>query len=147
MQPEDKTKKKIPDFSAFDQVGDDEELHTQVRPQDESEEENLLPHDLKTYFRILKGPEANQEILIQETPAFVGRDPLASVRINNKTVSRQHAVIFYQNHRFQIKDLGSTNGTSLNSNRITESSLKNGDILQFGDVVCQFVVEPRNHKK
>lgn len=139
----DKIEKKTPDFSIFDRLrsGEDEQ-RTRLWQRDNIAEEKLLPQDIKPFLRILKGPESNQDILIRETPAFVGRDPLATLSIPSPTVSRQHAVVLYQNHRFHIKDLGSTNGTLVNSAKITESPIKNGDIIQFGDVVCQFIVEP-----
>jgi pSer/pThr/pTyr-binding forkhead associated (FHA) protein len=139
----DKTEKKTPDFSIFDRLknGDDEQ-RTRLWQRDNIAEEKLLPQDIRPFFRILKGPESNNDILVRETPAFVGRDPLAAISIPSPTVSRQHAVVLYQNHRFHIKDLGSTNGTLVNSAKITESPIKNGDIIQFGDVVCQFIVEP-----
>jgi hypothetical protein len=103
----------------------------------------FLPQDLRVCLRILKGSNELSILEIPEAPAYIGRDPLVTARIRHQTVSRRHAVLSFKNHRFHIQDLGSTNGTVLNSQRITESPLKDGDIIQFGEVVCQFIVEAK----
>lgn len=143
MASRDKTEKRAPDFSQFDHLGEEEQQSTRVFQRKELQEEKVVPGDIRAYFKILRGPEVGQEIDVKETPAFIGRDSLALIPILAQTVSRQHAVLAYHNHRFHLKDLQSTNGTLLNSQRITESPIKDGDIIQFGDVVCQFIVELR----
>ena len=135
------------DFAFFSPVTPqegDENAVTRMRTRGGGTEAEVLPKDLRVCLRILKGPSELSLLEIPAAPAYIGRDPLVTARIRHQTVSRRHAIIFFQNHRFHIKDLDSTNGTILNSQRVTESPLKNGDIIQFGDVVCQFVVEAKN---
>lgn len=52
--------------------------------------------------------------------------------IDQKSISRHHAVIEYRNHAFWIMDQGSGNGTTLNGKTLTEERhLKHGDIIGF----------------
>jgi len=131
------------DFSLDRALEGEENAVTRVHARGEGADPGFLPDDLQVCLRILKGPSELSVLEIPEAPAYIGRDPLVTARIRHQTVSRRHAVISFANHRFHIKDLGSTNGTLLNSQRVTESALKDGDILQFGEVVCQFVVQAK----
>ncbi|MDD5225124.1 MAG: FHA domain-containing protein [bacterium] len=136
------------DFAYFSQdraLDQDKNAVTRVHARGEGTDPGLLPDDLRVCLRILKGPNELSVLEIPEAPAYVGRDPLSTARIRHQTVSRRHAVISFENHRFHIKDLGSTNGTVLNSQRVTESALKDGDIIHFGEVICQFVVQAKKN--
>lgn len=68
----------------------------------------------------------------------VGRSNSCSIVINDTRVSRQHARIHIsvkkkKNYIF-IKDLGSTNGTSINNSMMKSTKrLKVGDRIQFGN--------------
>lgn len=51
-------------------------------------------------------------------------------------VSRHHAqLIIYDDHRVEIKDLGSSNGTFVNGTRITNRYLNNGDTVKCGEIL------------
>ena len=62
----------------------------------------------------------------------IGRDPNATVFLDNLGVSRQHAKIEPTSTGFRVTDLQSSNGTFLNDQPIQESDLKDGDLLQVG---------------
>jgi transcriptional regulator with PAS, ATPase and Fis domain len=51
-----------------------------------------------------------------------------------KGVSRNHFVLNHQNEVWVLTDLGSTNGTRVNGNKVKEIQLKNGDLIQAGIV-------------
>jgi len=135
-------KEELPDFSVFNEIDEEDEAQlTTVRPRDKTSDEEAMPGDLELCVRVIKGLDEKRDFHLQEMPAFIGRDSLAAVRIRHGTVSRQHAVIFYQNHRFHIKDLDSTNGILLNSKPVKESTIKDGDIIKLGEVTCQINIE------
>ena len=69
---------------------------------------------------------------------LIGRNPLALVNIPDKRVSRNHAIIFYQNGKYYIEDLGSRNGTFVNGNKISMVPLSNGDEIKIGDYIIRF---------
>ena len=61
----------------------------------------------------------------------IGRDASNNIVLNDKMVSRNHAqLIINEDGRVLIKDLGSTNGTFVNGNKIKESYLNPGDIVK-----------------
>ena len=128
---------KIDDYNYLDEI--DELSKTKVG----AVEKDGIPKDLKAMVRIMQGKEKGMEFMINDSPTFIGRDKLAMIPLSDQRISRQHVAIFYQKHRFNIKDLGSTNGTFLNGAKITESPLKHGDMFQMGDTVCQFFVAQR----
>lgn len=67
-----------------------------------------------------------------EFPAIVGRLPSCQVVLNDSQSSRQHARFELQDEDLILTDLGSTNGTFVNRERISQPTLiQNGDILHF----------------
>jgi len=66
------------------------------------------------------------------TSIVIGRDPNSYLPLNHPTVSFRHAMILKQNGGLAIKDLGSTNGTFVNSQRISQVPLSSGDVIQIG---------------
>lgn len=61
----------------------------------------------------------------------IGRDG-AEVVLDNPQVSRQHAVIETSGAQRTLRDVGSTNGTFVNGRRITQHTLRPGDVIQIG---------------
>ena len=47
-------------------------------------------------------------------------------------VSRRHADILIQNDRAELRDLGSTNGTSINGHPVQYQQLQHGDVIRVG---------------
>ncbi len=59
-------------------------------------------------------------------------------------VSREHACIFQRDNAVEVEDLGSTNGTLLNGERLApylSKSLKDGDQLQMGKLLIEVSFE------
>ncbi|MFJ9624598.1 DUF1707 and FHA domain-containing protein [Streptomyces sp. NPDC101181] len=66
-------------------------------------------------------------------PLLVGRDPANGLRLNHETVSRLHAELTARNGRWVLRDLGSTNGTWVNGQRLVGSlPVRDGDQVSFG---------------
>jgi ABC-type multidrug transport system ATPase subunit len=63
---------------------------------------------------------------------ILGRDPKNAIVLESMHISRQHAFVEPQNDRHIIKDLGSTNGTYVNGERVTERKLQEGDVIRIG---------------
>jgi pSer/pThr/pTyr-binding forkhead associated (FHA) protein len=71
----------------------------------------------------------------KHTEYTIGRDKNNSVFIDDDTVSKSHAIIIYRNNHFYIKDNNSSNGTFLNSKKITSGKtviLSNEDRVKVG---------------
>lgn len=87
---------------------------------------------------VLNGPAGRFDI--PDGTSLITREQGAGLYLDSTTVSRRHAELRREGSSVTLKDLGSTNGTYVNGEKIsTETPLKNGDRVQFGDV--QFVVE------
>ena len=67
----------------------------------------------------------------------IGRDLENDIQINNLAVSRYHAIISKQNEKYYIKDLGSSNGTFINGNKVTTSEFDIGDLILIGKHVIR----------
>jgi putative nucleotidyltransferase with HDIG domain len=65
----------------------------------------------------------------------VGRHESAEVQLDDASVSRQHAEIVPTDRGWRLRDLGSTNGTFLNSNKLGKGDwpLQERDLLEFGE--------------
>jgi len=65
----------------------------------------------------------------------VGRAPGNDVVIEDAAVSAYHAKIERRDQTFWLVDLGSTNGSFVNGQKIREQVVRHGDLLQFGETV------------
>lgn len=66
-------------------------------------------------------------------PLRIGRDPASGLRLNHETVSRIHAELSRQGGVWVLRDLGSTNGTTVNGRRVIGAAVvKDGDQVGFG---------------
>lgn len=76
----------------------------------------------------------------------VGRLPGSEMVLDNYSVSRRHAEIRFTHQGWQVRDLGSRNGTYLNGVRLTagEWAVKAGDVLRFGKVFVTIYFKSRD---
>lgn len=89
---------------------------------------------------VARGPNAGSTYLVDAEPVTVGRHPESTIFLDDITVSRRHSVIEREGEDFQIKDVGSLNGTYVNHDRVDRSVIKNGDEIQVGRFVLVFRV-------
>lgn len=73
---------------------------------------------------------------LAKSATVIGREADSDVQIDERQVSRRHAEIIREAHRYTIKDLGSKNGTYLNGQAITQKpvQIRNGD--EIGIALC-----------
>src|SRR3712207_3776312 len=87
---------------------------------------------------IVEGPNSGQELDVAEG-AVIGRDPqAASVAIEDPEASRKHASVSASGGGLSIEDLGSTNGTFVNGERVEGTRpLTDGDRIKIGTTVLE----------
>jgi len=79
---------------------------------------------------------------ITQDRTAIGRNSTNLLAFENETISGRHCVIEREGKRFTIKDLGSTNGTRVNSHDITEAVLRPKDLIQVGSLEFMFDAKP-----
>ncbi|MHB8873581.1 MAG: FHA domain-containing protein [Myxococcaceae bacterium] len=81
----------------------------------------------------------------------VGRQPDCDLIVDDPSVSKQHAVLRWDDktQRCTVKDLESTNGTFLNASIMVrrETPLRDGDIVSFGEVQFWYMLAETLHSK
>jgi FHA domain len=75
-------------------------------------------------LRVVSGPAAGKTVDV-EGEIVIGRED-TDLEIDDDEISRRHAVVRRHANRLQVEDLGSTNGTYVDGNRIAEPTLLGG---------------------
>ena len=90
------------------------------------------------HYRLVvrQGPVPNTIFELDDDEVIIGRDITNHISINDPEVSRQHVRLARTNTGYTIEDLGSTNGTFVNKERLTGSrALAHGDMVGLGKIV------------
>lgn len=75
-------------------------------------------------------------------PLRIGRDPASGLRLSHDTVSRVHAELRRQGGLWVLRDLGSTNGTTVNGRRVIGAAVvRDGDQVSFGNMAFRLATE------
>lgn len=69
----------------------------------------------------------------------VGREASCGLSLPDSSVSRQHALIEKVGDSYFVTDLGSTNGTCVNEQKVSSTELTPGDRVQFGSYIFKFL--------
>lgn len=75
---------------------------------------------------------------LQDEKITVGRLADNSLQIDDASVSSRHAEIELEAGSFHLHDLGSTNGTFVNGEQVTDAVMRHGDEVRFGVVEAVF---------
>jgi len=102
----------------------------------------VQPSALKETSRLVikSGPNPGQAFDLLQEVMSIGRESENDISLNDSKVSRSHARISRKGGRYVLEDLGSTNGTFVNKQRLTAPrALVAGDEIGLGaNVVATF---------
>lgn len=87
-------------------------------------------------FVMRSGPTPGVTFPLEGEQLTIGRDSTNGVAINDSEVSRKHARLMFQGGKYVLEDLGSTNGTFVNGQRLAGPVvLKAGDVVSLGEQI------------
>jgi type II secretory pathway predicted ATPase ExeA len=87
-----------------------------------------------------------QEVELANARALIGRSGLSDIAIDSNFVSRQHALLVRDQGAVVLVDLKSSNGTFVNSRRISSKVLLDNDIIMIGDHRIKMIYASGNAK-
>ncbi len=88
------------------------------------------------HFPAKGGPP--EKTVLDKSPFLIGRGESTDLQVVSHGVSREHAALAREGRTTRIRDLGSTNGTFVNGQRIKEVNLCDGDMVRVADVEFAF---------
>jgi predicted Zn finger-like uncharacterized protein len=98
-----------------------------------------LPKDKRFSLAVIQGGATGQIFQINKTRTTIGRTG-ADINIDDPEASRQHAVVEILGETAILRDLGSTNGTFIDIDRIDQQILTNQMEFRIGSHVLMFIV-------
>jgi hypothetical protein len=88
------------------------------------------PRTLLARLRAWLAPRALPEVI--GARLVIGRSSSCEVVLGDDTVSRRHAQLRFEDGRWLLRDLGSSNGTYVNGRLVTEAEVRHGDVIHLG---------------
>jgi pSer/pThr/pTyr-binding forkhead associated (FHA) protein len=87
----------------------------------------------------VQGPAETLLIPLGSGVMHIGRGLSADLHLDEKSVSRRHAMLVQRPSGARLLDDRSSNGTFVNGRRIVQADLHNGDVLVLGRVVLRYL--------
>jgi len=92
---------------------------------------------------VIRGRDNGQHFLLRGSSITIGRDTANQIQVHDTEVSRHHARIeIVDDKSLRLTDLGSSNGTFVNSRKVTNQILRSGDRVQVGGTLMIFTGGP-----
>jgi pSer/pThr/pTyr-binding forkhead associated (FHA) protein len=96
------------------------------------------PRGSPTHVAIVDGANAGERIPLEEAPLLIGRGSDAAILLDDDYVSTRHARIASSNDQWFVEDLGSTNGTYIGSQRLSQpTTLQLGSQVRIGKTTLE----------
>lgn len=97
---------------------------------------------MKILLEVVHDKNKGAVLPIRKFPFLIGRDPKCHLRAASRTISLQHCELINVDGRLHLRDLGSTNGTFLNDQRIEgEVEVFDGDLIRVGPLAFRVTIE------
>src|SRR5687767_12710702 len=91
----------------------------------------------KILFRDAQGRDGVVEL--RGEPVWVGRAMECAIRTDDAMVSRKHSMIRFDQGRYWVEDLGSSNGTHVNDVKVQRQALNHNDVVRCGSLWLRYV--------
>lgn len=100
-----------------------------------------IPRKRLPVLVLRKGGEVVQTLPLTRARITIGRRTFNDLVIDSPNVSAEHAVVLNMLDAFCYEDLGSTNGSCINGEKVTRHFLDEGDVIEFGAHAVEFCME------
>lgn len=104
-----------------------------------------MKRDDRILCRLRFNHEGRDQVLtIGDRPVVIGRAPDCDLLLQHESISRQHARISRDDGGWVLRDLGSKNGSRVNTFHVTEQLLRNGDRIDLGTIRMYVEIGPES---
>ena len=118
-----------------------------LRKQNKNQKTTINFPEVKPYGFLVTQDETKARYPITRTTCRLGRSKNNEITLRDSSVSRRHAEIHRdQGDEFTLIDLNSLNGVFVNNEKIGRYKLKEGDIVEIGDVNLRFTLMPTDYQ-
>ncbi|MEP6995562.1 MAG: FHA domain-containing protein [Acidobacteriota bacterium] len=100
-----------------------------------------LPQELKLSLAVIAGPDAGTMFSIDKPRIVIGREDV-DLALDDPEISRNHAALEVRGEEVLLLDLGSTNGTFVGDQPITQTALENQGEFTVGGSTLILIVTP-----
>jgi predicted component of type VI protein secretion system len=96
---------------------------------------------MRVNLLVMQGPHQGKEIPVTNSPFVIGREPDCQLRPSSGLISRRHCALVIRDTQVLVQDLGSTNGTQVNGQRVRgEQHLRHGDAIRVGPLAFSVLI-------
>ena len=107
-------------------------------------DENLrLPNEQKISLAVIKGARAGYIYHLEKPYILIGRGKVDLI-IPDKEISRKHVAIEVRNDKIFLRDLGSTNGTIINNNKVSIIEVMDQTEFKIGQTTLMVITTPKD---
>lgn len=106
-------------------------------------DQGLKGRNSEYFLEMIEGPDIGQSFSLKDAEVFIGRHEQCELVLHDPEVSRRHLKIAPGENGWWLDDLGSTNGSFVNGQRITHQTAAPGDRIQIGQSVLIIQRSPR----
>lgn len=108
-------------------------------------DENLkLPDDMKISLAIIKGARAGYIYHLEKPYVLIGRGKVDLI-IPDKEISRKHVAVEVRNDKIFLRDLGSTNGTIINNEKVSITEITDQVEFKIGQTTLMLITTPKSY--
>lgn len=118
-----------------------------LRKQNKNQVATINFPEVKPYAFLVTQDETKARYPITRTTCRLGRSKNNEITLRDSSVSRRHAEINRdKGDEFTLIDLNSLNGVFVNNEKIGRYKLKEGDIIDIGDISLRFTLMPTDYQ-
>jgi pSer/pThr/pTyr-binding forkhead associated (FHA) protein len=91
-------------------------------------------------LKVVHGPDSGSVFVVTSDRITLGRGEENDIMLSDLKASRQHAEIAWENEKWNIRDLGSSNGINHNGKITRAAVLKTSDVISLGETTLEFMM-------